>query len=75
MFRLNALPENASKKLDVSASFFEIYSGKVHISNALRSVIHISGNDCVCLKIKNIANGYSYAIPNPRIFILRSCSF
>ena len=29
VFRLNSLPENETKKLDVSASFFEIYSGKV----------------------------------------------
>ena len=30
MFRLNSLPENAKKDLTVSASFFEIYSGKVY---------------------------------------------
>ena len=30
VFRLNALPENAKKDLTVSASFFEIYSGKVY---------------------------------------------
>lgn len=29
VFRLNSLPENESKQLDISASFFEIYSGKV----------------------------------------------
>ena len=29
VFRLNELPENAKKKLDVSASYFEIYLGKV----------------------------------------------
>ena len=30
VFRLNALPENTKKDLTVSASFFEIYSGKVY---------------------------------------------
>ena len=30
MFRLNASPENSKKDLTVSASFFEIYSGKVY---------------------------------------------
>ena len=30
VFRLNTLPENAQKDLTVSASFFEIYSGKVY---------------------------------------------
>ena len=30
VFRLNALPDNAKKDLTVSASFFEIYSGKVY---------------------------------------------
>ena len=30
VFRLNGLPENAKKDLTVSASFFEIYSGKVY---------------------------------------------
>jgi kinesin family protein 2/24 len=30
VFRLNALQENAQKDLTVSASFFEIYSGKVY---------------------------------------------
>ena len=31
VFRLNEQPENAKKKLDVCASFFEIYLGKVRI--------------------------------------------
>ena len=30
VFRLNTLPENTKKDLTVSASFFEIYSGKVY---------------------------------------------
>ena len=30
MFSLSALPENAKKDLTISASFFEIYSGKVY---------------------------------------------
>ena len=32
VFRLNSLPENESKQLDISASFFEIYRGKVTAS-------------------------------------------
>ena len=35
VFQLNALPENSSKKLDVSASYFEIYSGKVNPYNTI----------------------------------------
>ena len=30
IFRLNSRPENAKKDLTISASFFEIYSGKVY---------------------------------------------
>lgn len=42
VFRLNALPENSSKKLDVSASYFEIYSGKVKPYNTIELTV------CAC---------------------------
>ena len=68
VLRLNSLPDNAKKDLTVSASFFEIYSGKVY--DLLNKKVRLLILEDAKQQVQVSPNDYKGNIKVPK-FILR----